>query len=83
MRNQRRGPLLQSDFGYCRPQNGGELAFDEIFKSPAQFVKTIDPGSVCPDAFQVIGHAVDRIDVSLSCAFRGLANLRGRLEGSI
>jgi hypothetical protein len=76
-------PLLRSDFGYCGSQNRRELAFDEIFKSPAQFVKTIDPDSVCPDAFQVIGHAVDRIDVSLSCAFRGVANLRGRLEGSV
>ena len=73
----------QSGVGYFRPQNPRELAFDEVFKSRAQFVETFDPESVCPDAFQVIGHAVDRIDVSLSRAFRSLANLRGRLEGSV
>jgi len=73
----------QLDFGYFRLQNSRELAFDEIFKSPAQFVKTLNPDSVCPDTFQVIGHAIDRINVSLSRASRSLANLWGRIESSV
>jgi hypothetical protein len=79
------GPLARwrSGVGYFRPQNRRELAFDEVFKSPAQFVKTFNPERVCPDAFQVIGHAIDRIDVSLSHALRSLANLWDRLERSV
>ena len=83
MRKTGRWPRRLSGVGYCRPQNRRELAFDEVFKSPAQFVKTFDPESICPDAFQVIGHAIDRIDVSLSHALRGLASLWDRLERSL
>jgi hypothetical protein len=82
--------LIQGDlnleatrFRYFGLQNSRELAVDEIFKSLAQLVKTLYPDSVCPDTFQVIGHAIDRINVSLSRATRSLVNLWGRLEGSV
>ena len=45
-------------------------------------VKTFNPRDIGPDALLVVGHTVDRVDVSLSRAFRVLATVRRRLEGS-